>query len=165
MEGTVEVLEDGFFHPLERFSGDEVDAHHFHHVGVAGLPASVQFVRARVKLEAETSEQIIIGAYAPVLTERAMRSVITALAPLHEARQLSFAVQHTIGHTRLIHGAGGSHFAIAAAAATWLCFGSWDESDPILVEVDERAIAVSMEHRTDHWHARLSDVKKLEDAR
>ena len=113
----------------------------------------------------ETARTASVKAIRARPTERAMRSVITALAPLHEARQLSFAVQHTIGHTRLIHGAGGSHFAIAAAAATWLCFGSWDESDPILVEVDERAIAVSMEHRTDHWHARLSDVKKLEDAR
>lgn len=156
---SVEIVEDGFFHSAEECPDDRIDDNRWHHIGVIGLPASVQFFRARVSPTNEPpSEHLLIGTYYPRLPDETLKAVRSSIAATYPSASLSCVVEWSTGRSKLIHEGRQSPFAVAAAAAAWMCFGSWDESDPILVTVDGRTLAASMEHSANRWYARLSDV-------
>lgn len=157
VNATIEMIEDGFFHPSTQFAGENTDAHHFHYVGVAGIPVSVQFVRARVTIPSENpSEHLLIGAAHPALEPETIAEIQRCVAPLYPSASLSFYVQHEVGQAKLVHDGTQSAMSIAAASAAWMCCASWDESDPIVIVVNGRPIAASMEYSYGRWSAKLT---------
>src|SRR5262245_35651532 len=70
-DARIEIAEDGFFHPLAQAEQDFVDANRFRHIGLSGLPASVQFVRTLVHLRSNEapSKHIVIWAHYPRMSD------------------------------------------------------------------------------------------------
>jgi hypothetical protein len=102
------------------------------------------------------SEHLLIGAAYPALEPETIAEIQRCVAPFYPSVPLSFYVQYEIGHAKLVHDGNQSAMSIAAAAAAWMCCASWDESDPIIIVVNGRSIAASMEHSYGRWSAKLT---------
>jgi hypothetical protein len=71
---------------------------------------------------------------------------------------LSSAVEWSSGKSSVHHHGAHSPFVIAAAAAAWMCFASWDESNPILVSVNGDGVAATMTYAPPQWRAEMRRV-------
>jgi len=92
-EAEIEIVEDGFFHPLVRAEDDLVDAHRFRHVGVVGLPSTVQFVRTRVRVgPAEPSSDLVIWAHYPRMSDDAVARTDSVLRSAFPDTSITFVL-------------------------------------------------------------------------
>ncbi len=148
---AIDIVEDGFFQPEHSVMPDGTVAHRFRFVTVPDLDGTLMFFRARVGLH----DHVIVGASHPRLYETDISFARAALERAYPETFFSFSVESTPGFARLVH--DGPHPLEAAAAnGAWMCFAAWDESDPILMEVDGVAYAVSVQRLDGKWQATVT---------
>jgi hypothetical protein len=149
------VVEDGFYHP----SGDDprsvVDASGFRHLPVAGLSATLQFFRVRLVEPGSgtSSEHVVLSAHYPRLADPVILSLEAALRPHTAGAALAFTLEDRTGWARARADSPGP-LAAAAIAVVKAC-ASWDESDPIVVELARRCFDVSLRHEGQSWSVRV----------
>jgi hypothetical protein len=121
-----------------------VGQHQLAHVHVDDLPKLLQFVRvtSTSKLDGTRAEHVLVSAYAPFPTEL-LPDAIRRLSPLCDPASLSLIVEDRVGWARATSVSKGEPEAVAAVVAYSKASGSWDDSDPIVVEIDDKTFSVS----------------------
>jgi len=156
------VLEhDGFFHPLTPGAPNGlVDANQFHHVAVEGLPLQLQFWR----LLTDGFVQLVLFTNQPVLAEAVMSEATSALAGAFPGAILTFVSHAQAGFARASLSQHDAHlpesFAAASLAVVLAC-GSWDESDPIVIELAGTRFETSPKYDEGRWQVRVRSERHL----
>jgi len=127
--------------------------HELQTVHVDGLEQSLQFVRVTLTASpTQTStELVVVSAYPPFAADRiadAAQRILPGCAPA----KLCMVVQDRTGWARVAAFGHADAEAIAAAVAHSKITGGWDETDPIVVEIDGLRFEVSGEFRNEAWH-------------
>jgi hypothetical protein len=143
------IVEDGLYHPPHQGAAPALRANGFRHIPVAGLGSPVQFFRVRLvdPTSGATSEQLVISAHHPPMPDAVVREV-SALRVHAPGVALAFTLEDRVGWARAVAdtpAAGAAAIAIVKASA------SWDESDPIAVDVAGVSFDVRARHDGEAW--------------
>jgi hypothetical protein len=122
-------------------------------VHVAGLEQLLQFARVTMTaaLTQNSTEHVVVSAYPPFPTEKIVDAV-QRLLPVCAPSALCMVVQDRTGWAKATPFAAASPESVAAAVAHSKITGGWDESDPIVIEVDPLRFSVSGEFKNETWH-------------
>jgi hypothetical protein len=122
-------------------------------VHVAGLEQLLQFARVTMTstLTQNPAEHVVVSAYPPFPAERIVDAVQRLLLVCAPAA-LTMVVQDRTGWAKAKPFAAASPESVAAAVAHTKITGGWDESDPIVIEVDALQFNVSGEFKNEAWH-------------
>lgn len=168
MLAIVSTVDDGFFYgadepsvPRDRPAPPAEGRRTM--VAVEGLRAPLQYSRMRVEHDHDSREHLLVGTHFPRVPDESLPQLRTALAALFPTATITFLVESVVGEASVRAAApasgGGEAPSVAAAVATWMFAGSWDETDPIVVHVDERPLAVRVERVADRWHASVTTLE------
>jgi hypothetical protein len=122
-------------------------------VHVDGLEQLLQFARVTMTaaLTQTLTEHIVVSAYPPFPAER-IADVVQQLLPVCAPAALCMVVQDRTGWATATPFGAADPESVAAAVAHTKITGGWDESDPIVIEVDALRFNVSGELKNDAWH-------------
>jgi hypothetical protein len=127
--------------------------HELETVHVDGLEQLLQF--ARVTLTAAPAqpptEHLVVSAYPPFPADR-IADAVERLLPVCAPAALCMVVQDRTGWAKVAAFGHADPESIAAAVAHTKITGGWDETDPIVVEIEAMRFEVSGEFRNDAWH-------------
>jgi hypothetical protein len=127
--------------------------HELETVHVDGLEQTLQF--ARVTLTAAPAQTstglVVVSAYPPLPAERIVDAV-QRLLPVCAPAALCMVVQDRTGWAKVVAFGHADPESIAAAVVHTKITGGWDETDPIVVEIDSLRFEVSGEFRNEAWH-------------
>ncbi|WP_437708440.1 hypothetical protein WMF45_30170 [Sorangium sp. So ce448] len=157
VSAEVKPIEDGFLVPPGHPGAGEVTAGRFVMLPVPGVEPSPQFFRYSAALQGDprTSEFFILIATPggdPSAAPRALPHLERAFPSATVALLLDARTGWVRARVSALKDAGRKELAAGCVAAV-LAGASWDESDPILVELDEEHFAVSLVHGSERWHA------------
>jgi hypothetical protein len=155
---------DGFFRePEGGFQATLVDPHRFHHVPLAGLPEPLQFFRSTA-IASENRSSLHLVLLGLQLSDDAMFASARAVRDAFPETVVTFVRDARTGYARATccHPVAGELASAAASSvAAMLAGGSWDESDPIVIDLDSARFDVSLELRqTGGWTARIKRSPK-----
>ncbi|WP_441292578.1 hypothetical protein ACSRUE_21230 [Sorangium sp. KYC3313] len=153
----VKPIEDGFLVPPGHPGAGEVTAGRFVMLPVPGVEHSPQFFRYSAALQGapRASEFFVLIATPfgdPSAASRALPHLERAFPSATVALLLDARTGWARASVSALNDAGRKELAAGCVAAV-LASASWDESDPILVELDEAHFAVSLVHHVDLWDA------------
>jgi hypothetical protein len=157
VSAEVKPIEDGFLVPPGHPGAGEVTAGRFVMLPVPGVEPSPQFFRYSAALQGDprTSEFFILIA-TPGGDPSAAPGALPHLERAFPSATVALLLDARTGWARAsvsaLKDAGRKELAAGCVAAV-LAGASWDESDPILVELDEEHFAVSLVHHVDLWDA------------
>jgi hypothetical protein len=145
------VVEDGFYHPWRDDTKSVIDAFAFRHIPIAGLSTTLQFFRVRLvePSSGASSEHVVLSAHHPRLADSVITTLDAALRPHTRGVALSFTLEDRSGWARALADSPGP--LAAAAIAIVKAHASWDESDPVVVELARRCFDVSPRHDGERW--------------
>jgi hypothetical protein len=127
--------------------------HEFETVHVDGLEQVLQF--ARVTLTGAPAQalsaHVVVSAYPPFPADR-IDDAVQRLLPVCAPAALCMVVQDRTGWAKVAAFGRADPESIAAAVAHTKITGGWDETDPIVIEIDSRRFEVSGEFRNAAWH-------------
>lgn len=152
---ATEVVHDGFFMPRE--PEEALATEQFHYEVVEDLPCSVMFCRVRViRPDGLAMEHVVVYSHYPPLDDDTVAELARVLGGRYPKAILSFTRDNERGRSRVVCCTPrANRVHVAAAIATNLAVAAWDESDPIVVELGEEEIAVSLNHDGRQWQARI----------
>lgn len=157
VSAQVKPIEYGFLVPPGHPGAGEVTAGRFVILPVPGVEHSPQFFRYSAALQGDphTSEFFILLATPgadPSAASRALPHLERAFPSATVALLLDARTGWARASVSALKDAGRKELAAGCVAAV-LAAASWDESDPILVELDEERFAVSLVYHIEHWDA------------
>jgi hypothetical protein len=122
-------------------------------VHVDGLAQLLQFARVRLTADAPRTsmDHVVVSAYPPFPAGR-IADAVQQLLPVCAPAALCMVVQDRTGWAKVASFGRADPESIAAAVAQTKITGGWDETDPILVEIDALRFEVSGEFRNEAWH-------------
>ncbi|HEV8246501.1 MAG TPA: hypothetical protein VGP93_12065 [Polyangiaceae bacterium] len=122
-------------------------------VQVEGLTAPLQFFRTLVTsiVTGAQSEQVIVSAYFPALSSDALAHAVDLLLPACRPATLAMVIADKQGWARVACCADVPSNTVAASVAFTKASGGWDDSDPILVEIDGVTFSASPKFRNGRW--------------
>lgn len=120
---------------------------------VDGLEQSLQFARVTLTAApAQTSTAlVVVSAYPPFPADR-IADAVQRILPVCSSATLCMVVQDRTGWAKVAALGHAAPESIAAAVAHSKITGGWDETDPIVVEIDALRFEVSGEFRNEAWH-------------
>ncbi|WP_438038043.1 hypothetical protein [Sorangium sp. So ce128] len=153
----VKPIEDGFLVPPGHPWAGDVTPGRFVMLPVPGVEHSPQYFRYSTELQGDprASELFVLIATPggdPSAAPRALPHLERAFPSATVALLLDARTGWARASVSALKDAGREELAAGCVAAL-LAGASWDESDPILVELDEEHFAVSLVHHIDHWDA------------
>jgi hypothetical protein len=118
-----------------------------------GLEQSLPFARvALTAAPAQTSTGlVVVSAYPPFPADR-IADAVQRILPVCAPATLCMVVQDRTGWAKVAAFGHAAPESIAAAVAHSKITGGWDETDPIVVEIDALRFEVSGEFRNDAWY-------------
>jgi hypothetical protein len=127
--------------------------HELETVHVDGLGQSLQFARVTLTAApAQTSTRlVVVSGYPPFPADR-IADVVQRLLPVCAPAALCMVVQDRTGWAKVAAFGQAGPESVAAAVAHTKITGGWDETDPIVVEIDALRFEVSGEFRNEAWH-------------
>lgn len=127
--------------------------HELETVHVDGLGQTLKFARVTLTAaSAQTSaEHMVVSAYPPFPADRIVDAV-QRLLPVCAPAALCMVIQDRTGWAKVAAFGHADPESIAAAVAHTKITGGWDETDPIVVEIDALRFEVSGEFRNEAWH-------------
>lgn len=159
------IIEDGFVKPLEPLESpgsEKTESGPFRILCLPGIDTTLQYFRVSLT-SATTSlrlrESVVICANHPALTDEAIASNTAALSTHFPGQVLLFLRQSRTGWARVTCVDSPPDEVAAAATAAVMALGGWDESSPIVVEVDTHPYDVFLEFRDKQWVARVQPSK------
>jgi hypothetical protein len=163
-EARTRILEDGFLHPADRRleSADNGS----HNIPLLGLMAPLQYFRVQVGPggdDGSLSYIVVFETMPPFRPED-----LATLASFWVERTnsiLVLAAHQGAGRVAIRRGPDDDHRAIVSAVATVLASASWDESDPIVVDVQANRFAVKLTFDAGWWRSTISVLDSIERAR
>lgn len=127
--------------------------HELEAIHVDGLEQPLQF--ARVTLTADmaqaSTDRVVVSAYPPFPADR-IAAAVERLQPLCAPTALCMVVQDRTGWAKVAVVGRADPESVAAAVAHTKITGGWDETDPIVVEIDTLRFEVSGEFRNEAWY-------------
>jgi hypothetical protein len=118
-------------------------------VYVDGLKDQLQFATVTVLAEAE-HQIVVLFAY-----KEEPQAIVEAVARCFPTHTPATVREDTTGWARATCADSASHELVVAAVAVCMAIGSWDESIPILVELEDSQFEAFLELRDERWHARV----------
>jgi hypothetical protein len=126
--------------------------HELETVHVDDLEQSLQFARVTLTVTpAQTSTgHVVVSAYPPLPADR-IADAVHRLLPICAPAALCMVVHDRTGWAKVAAFGHADPESIAAAVAHTKITGGWDETDPIVVEIDELRFEVSGEFSNEAW--------------
>lgn len=157
VSAQVKPIEDGFLVPPGNPWAGQVTAGRFVILPVPGVEPSPQFFRYSAALQGDPhSSELFILLATPEADPSAASRALPHLERAFPSATVVLLLDARTGWARAsvsaLKDAGRKELAAGCVAAV-LAGASWDESDPILVELDEERFAVSLVYHTEHWNA------------
>lgn len=151
-----EILDHGFLHQPDCAPEPSSNVGS-HHIVVPGLVAPLQYFFVRVDPHREDGplNYVVVFDPAPALPPEIVAS-LTAFVLEFIGSTLLLAACRGTGHASVRCERQDHHEQVASAVATVMAGASWDESDPIVVEVNEHALAVRLVFETGAWASTIS---------
>jgi hypothetical protein len=120
-------------------------------VYVEGLAAPLQFSRVTLaSLSGSQTNHVVVSAYPPFPRE-AIADTGARLSAACSPAAVSLVVQDQVGRAKASCLADASTYEVAAAVAHAKIVGGWDETDPIVVTVNDDAFQVSGRFGNNAW--------------
>jgi hypothetical protein len=128
-------------------------------VRVDGLTAPLQFFRTRVTAVGSgvQTEHVVVSAYYPALESDALARAVALLLPVCGPAALTIVVADKQGWAKASRFSDVPADAVAASVAYTKASGGWDESDPILVDVDGSTFTISARFENGRWELGVTD--------
>lgn len=122
-------------------------------VYVAGLEPLLQFARVTMTAAATRTptEHVVVSAYPPFPPDK-IPDAIQRLLPVCGSAALCMVVQDRTGWAKVTPLGAADPESVAAAVAHSKITGGWDESDPVVIEVNTLRFNVSSEFKNETWH-------------
>lgn len=157
---SIELVEDGFFVPDEGHVPSSM-SNGFRFVHLPGIDPPMQFFRANVAPETGAEEAVsllVINAIQPALGDDGIGRLHATMAAAKSQPTACFCLAGGRGWVRARAARGVDREVTAAAVAVVQFSASWDESDPIVVDVDGIEFAVSVSFADGRHRARVALV-------
>jgi hypothetical protein len=153
----VKPIEDGFLVPPGHPAAGEVTPGRFVMLPVPGVEHGAQFFRYTAALQGDSHAfELFVLIATPGGDPSAAHRALPHLERAFPAAAVALLLDARTGWARArvsaLRDPGRNELAAGCVAAV-LAGASWDESDPILVELDEERFAVSLVHESARWHA------------
>jgi hypothetical protein len=131
--------------------------HELETIHVDCLEQSLQFSRVTLTagLAQPSTEHVVVSAYPPFPADR-IADTAQRLLPVCAPAALCVVVQDRTGWAKVAAFGRADAESIAAAVAHTKITGGWDETDPLVVEIDALRFEVSGEFRNEAWHLVVS---------
>ncbi len=125
-------------------------------VPLAGLTGELHFARVVLTDDGQTrtTEHLVLLAHHPRLADAAIRSLATLLRPQAPGVALSFIIEDREGWARITPDLVTPPEAAAVAIAKYN--GSWDDSDPIMIDSTDHAFDVEVSFADETWTAAVT---------
>ena len=129
------------------------------HVDDMGTP--LQFVRVTSTSVHNGSriDHVLVSAYPPFPAEL-LADAVQRLSPVCHPAALALIVEDRMGWARASSPSRGAPEPIAAVVAYSKASGGWDDSVPIVVEVEDRIFNVSATFKDGTWHLIVQQVTR-----
>ncbi|CAN95575.1 MULTISPECIES: hypothetical protein [Sorangium] len=157
VSAQVTPIEDGFLVPPGHPGAGEVTPSRFVMLPVPGVEHSPQYFRYSAALQGDPRAfEFFVLIATPGGDPSAAPGALPHLERAFPSATVALLLDARTGWARAsasaLEDAGRKDLAAGCVAAV-LAGASWDESDPILVALDEENFAVSLVHESERWHA------------
>lgn len=152
-----EILEDGFLHAPDHVRGPRSDATDSHRIPVPGLAAPLQYFHVRVEPQREDARLdyvVVFEAALPLRSEIAAKLAVVVLEV--KGSTLLLAARRGTGRASVRCERLDDQDRVASAVATVMASASWDQNDPVVVDVNERPRAVRLVFESGSWTSTVS---------
>jgi len=166
-EAEIEIVEDGFFHPLVRAEQDLVDAHQFRHVGVVGLSNTVQFVRTKVRVGATepASDDLVVWAHYPRMSDDDVTRTASVLRSAFPDTSITFVLDVALlerggdvyqANIEAWNAEAREALRGVSAVCAAQCWGTLADVESVSVRLDGVLYSARMRPRAATWLAFIS---------
>lgn len=129
-------------------------------VHVPGLSSALQFFRVTVVSHlGERTEHVLVSGYFPPLPSETLADTVRRLQPVCAPAALSVVVADKTGWAKVSSFSAAAPERTAAGVAYSKASGGWDDTNPIVVEVDEVTFQVSPIFIDEKWQLAVRGMR------